>query len=149
MCKSVCHIDINQKQNAIQICNGIFGQTPDETPDNNGCSINSGHNNMENEFICIYYRNCLRQKAPKMPDEACANGLHLDDIPEDLHDTSPLERSIISLHIPFITLIVMHRYGGQYKMNGPPVNLPTTLDHVIKVLLCMPQQLQVQPLKLK
>ena len=41
------------KQNAIQICNGIFGQTPDETPANNGCSNNSGHNHMENEFICL------------------------------------------------------------------------------------------------
>ena len=53
------------KQNAIQKCNGIFGQTQDETPDNNGCSSNSGHNYMENEFICIHCRNCLRQKKPK------------------------------------------------------------------------------------
>ena len=84
-----------------------------------------------------------------MSDEACANGLHLDDMPKDLHDMSPLEIRIISLHIPFITLIVMHRYRGHYKMNGPPVNVPTTLEHVIKILRGMPQQLQVQPLKLK
>ena len=84
-----------------------------------------------------------------MPDQACANGLGLDDMPEDLHDISPLERRIISLRIPFITLIVMSQYGGHYKMNGPPVNVPTTLDHVIKILPRMAQQLQVQPLKLK
>ena len=84
-----------------------------------------------------------------MPDQACANGLDQDNIPQDLQDISPLERWIISLHIPFITLIVMHRYGGHYKMNGPPVNIPTTLDHVINILPCMPQQLHVQPLKLK
>ena len=34
-----------------------------------------------NEFICIHCRNCLRQKKPKMPDQACANGLQLHDIP--------------------------------------------------------------------
>ena len=79
-----------------------------------------------------------------MPDQACANGLDLDDMPKDLHDISPL-----SLCIPFITLIVMHRYRGQYKMNGPPVNVPTTLDHVIKILPHLPQQLQIQPLKPK
>ena len=104
---------------------------------------------MKNEFICIHCRNCLRQKKPKIPDQACANGLYLDDVPEDLHDISPLERRIISLCIPFITLIVICRYGGHYKMNGPPVNVPTTLDHVIKILPYMPQQLQVQPLNLK
>ena len=131
------------KQNAIQRCHGIFGQTHDETPDNNGCSSNSGHNYMENEFICICCRNCLRQKKTKMPDQACANGLHLDDVPEDLHDISPLERRIISLRIPFITLIVMCRYGGHYKMNGPLVNVPTTLDHVIKILPCMSNHLNL------
>ena len=28
-----------------------------------------------NEFICICCRNSLQQKKPKMPDQACANGL--------------------------------------------------------------------------
>ena len=131
------------------MCNGIFGQTQDEIPDNDGFSSSSGHKHMENEFICVHCRNCLGQKNPKMPDQACTNGLDLDDMPKDLQDISPLERRIISLCIPFITLIVMHRYGGHYKMNGPLVNVPTTLDHVIKILPHMPQQLQVQPLKLK
>ena len=35
----------------------------------------------EKEFICIHCRNSLQQKKPKMPDQACANGLKLDDIP--------------------------------------------------------------------
>ena len=36
-----------------------------------------------NEFICIHCRNSLRQKKnkTKMPDQACANGLQLHDIP--------------------------------------------------------------------
>ena len=84
-----------------------------------------------------------------MLDQACANGLDLDNIPQDLQDISPLERWIISFHTPFTTLVVMHRYGGHYKMNRPPINVPKTLDHVINILPHMPQQLHVQPLKLK
>ena len=37
-----------------------------------------------NEFICIHCRNSLGQKKTKMPDQACANGLQLHDIPQDL-----------------------------------------------------------------
>ena len=34
-------------------------------------------------------------------------------------------------------------------MNGAPVNVPATLDHVLDVLLRMPNQLQLHPMKLK
>ena len=60
-----------------------------------------------NEFICIHCRNSLRQKKTKMPDQACANGLQLPDIPQDLQNTLPLERRVISPQIPFITILVM------------------------------------------
>ena len=36
------------------------------------------------EVICIWCRNSLWQKKPKMPDQACANGLKLHDIPQEL-----------------------------------------------------------------
>ena len=81
-----------------------------------------------NEFICIHCRNCLRQKKPKMPDQACANGLQLQNIPQDLQNILPLERRVISPRIPFITILVMKQYGGHYKVNGPPVNVRATLD---------------------
>ena len=48
-----------------------------------------------------------------------------------------------------LTLIVMRRYGGHYKVNGPPVNVPTKLDHVIEMLPHLPHQLQLCPIKLK
>ena len=101
------------------------------------------------EFICIQCRNCLKLRKPKMPDQACANGLLLDVIPQDLLHLSSLERCLISYQIPFITLIVMRRYGGHYKVNGPPVNVPTKLNHVIEMLPCLPHQLQLCPIKLK
>ena len=102
-----------------------------------------------NEFICIRCRNSLRHKNPKMPDQACANGLQLHDIPQDLQNILPLERRIISPRIPFITILVMKRYGGHYKVNGPPVNVPATLDQIIEILPRMPSDLQLHPVKLK
>ena len=53
------------------------------------------------EFICVCCRNSLQQKKPKMPDQACANGLKLDDIPQDLQEISTIERRVISLRLPF------------------------------------------------
>ena len=47
-----------------------------------------------NEFICIHCRNSLRLRKPKM---ACANGLQLHDIPQDLQNILPLGRRVISL----------------------------------------------------
>ena len=84
-----------------------------------------------------------------MPDQACANGLQLHDIPQDLQHILPLERRVISPRIPFIMILVMKRYGGHYKVNGPPVNVPATLDQIIEILPRMPSDLQLHPVKLK
>ena len=47
------------------------------------------------------------EKNPSMPDQACANGLHIPTKPPELQDITPLERQIISLHIPFLTMLIM------------------------------------------
>ena len=51
-----------------------------------------------NGFICIHCRNCLRTKKnkTKMSDQACANGLQLHNVPQDLQNILPLERRVIS-----------------------------------------------------
>ena len=103
----------------------------------------------DNEFICIRCKNALHGKKPRMPDQACANGLVIYNIPEELANMFPIECRIISLRILFITLIVICRYGGHYKINGPPVNVPATLDQIVKMLPRMPGELQLHPLKLK
>ena len=43
----------------------------------------------------------------------------------------------------------MRQYCGHYKVNGPPVNVPATLDQTIGILPCMPSELQLYPMKLK
>ena len=79
------------------------------------------HNSYEymDEYICIRYSTSLQCSKPKMPDQACANNLNLDDIPQDLTELSTMERRLISYRLPFMTLIAMKRYGGHYKVNGP------------------------------
>ena len=101
------------------------------------------------EYICIWCKNFLQRKTPKMPNQACANGLCLDVIPQDLCDVFPLEHRLIAQRIPFITIIILRRYGSHYWINGPPVNVPASLDQVIDILPRMPNELLLQPLKLK
>ena len=84
-----------------------------------------------------------------MPDQACANDLNLDPIPQDLTELSTIERRLISYRLPFLTLIAMRRYGGHYRINGPPVNVPAKLDKIVEMLPRMPNELQLIPLKLK
>ena len=84
-----------------------------------------------------------------MPDQACANGLKLHDIPQELDSITPLECRLVAKCIPFLTILLMKRYGGHYKVNGPCVNVPTQLDQVLNILPQMPNELQWHPLKLK
>ena len=48
-----------------------------------------------------------------------------------------------------MTLIAVKRYGGHYKVNGPPVNILAKLDQIVEMLPQMPNELQLIPLKLK
>ena len=84
-----------------------------------------------------------------MPDQACANGLKLHDIPQELENIIPLECRLVAKCIPFLTILLMTRYGGHYKAYGPYVNVPTQLDQVLKFLPRMPSELQLHALKLK
>ena len=124
------------------------------------CEHMNGHNlfkMMWNMMMYMLWMNSFvyaaetayNKKKTKMPDQACANGLQLHDIPQDLQNILPLERRVISPQIPFITILVMRQYGGHYKVNGPPVNVPATLDQIIEILPCMPSDLQLHPVKLK
>ena len=101
------------------------------------------------EFICIWCRNSLWQKKPNVPDQACANGLKLHDIPQELDSITPLECRLIAKHIPFLTILLMKTYGEHYQFNGPCVNIPPQLDQVLKILPQMSSELQLHPLKVK
>ena len=84
-----------------------------------------------------------------MHDQACKNGLKLHDIPQELDSITSLECRLVAKHIPFLTILLMKRYGGHYKINGPCIIVPTQLAQVLKILTKMPSELQPHPLKLK
>ena len=99
---------------------------------------------------CVYTtETASAKKKTKMPDQVCANGLQLHDIPQDLQNIFPLVRRVIYPLIPFITILVIRQYGGYYKVNGPLVNVPATLVQVKEILPHMPSELKLHPMKLK
>ena len=44
----------------------------------------------------VYAAETVYDKKPKMPDQACVNGVQLHDIPQDLQNILPLEKRVIS-----------------------------------------------------
>ena len=102
-----------------------------------------------NEFICVTCHNNLKRRCPKMPAQAVANGLSLPDVPNELSNLTEIERRLISLHIPFMKILALHRAGSHFKINGPCVNVPTTLSRVCELLPRLPDEAQLIPMKLK
>ena len=101
------------------------------------------------EYICVTCHNNLKRKTPKMPAQAVANGLDLPEIPPELSTLTEIERRLISLRIPFMKILAMHRAGSHFKVNGPFVNVPTTLNKVCELLPQIPDEAQLVPMKLK
>ena len=99
----------------------------------------------------MLHKQLKTKKKTKMPDRACANGLQLHDIPQDLQHTAIAEKSDFSTNpIHNNTSHEMIRWSlCHYKVNGPPVNVPVTLDGIIDILPCMASVLQLHPVKLK
>ena len=109
----------------------------------------SEETNDEIEYICVTCKRNLSGKLPKMPAQAVVNGLELSPIPDQLFNLTDLERRLISLQIPFMKIISLFRYGSHYAVDGPPINVPTTLDKICKLLPQIPDEAQVYPMKLK
>ena len=84
----------------------------------------------------------------RMPAQAKANKLELEDIPTELSDLNPLEERLISLRIPFMKMVALPS-GKQRAIHGPAVNVPTDLSPVCALLPRLPPQAQMVPMKLK
>ena len=84
-----------------------------------------------------------------MPAQAVANGLDLLSIPDALSNVTDLEKRLISLRIPFMKILSLFRYDSHYKVDGPPINVPTTLDKICSILPHIPDEAHVYPMKLK
>lgn len=97
-------------------------------------------------WICCTCDSNLR--ARKLPVQAKANGLELDEIPEALRELNSLEARLISQRIPFLKLLILPR-GRQKGINGPVVNAPAKIEKVCNVLPRLPSEAHPVGIKLK
>ena len=58
----------------------------------------------------------FKEENTKMPAQTYANGMAMSEVPPELSNLSDLECRIISLHIPFMVIFCLVRYGSQYKI---------------------------------
>ena len=91
-------------------------ETNDEVDDQNEQYAHSHITYNLYEYICLTCHNNLKQKEPKMPAQACANGLLLLPVPPELQNLTNLECRLIALHIPFMVIFCMLHYDNHYKV---------------------------------
>ena len=77
-----------------------------------------------------------------------ANGLQLDDIPQQLHELTSLEVIFIARRIPFMKLLGLPR-GKQKAIHGCVVDVPVEPEQAVAVLPRVPSPDTVIPVRLK
>ena len=99
-----------------------------------------------NTWICVTCdRSLCRGKIPK---QAKANNLMLDNTPDELAELNDIEIRLLSLRVPFMKIVALPR-GKQRAIHGPAVNIPTKLDAVCNLLPRLPHEAEILPMKLK
>ena len=99
-----------------------------------------------NTWICVTCDRSLCRG--KMPKQAKANNLMLDNTPDELAELNDIEIRLLSLRIPFMKIVALPR-GKQKAIHGPAVNIPTKLDVVCNLLPRLPNEAEILPMKLK
>ena len=74
-----------------------------------------------------------------MPNQAKANNLLLEPIPQQLKDLNEMEIRLISLRIPFMKMVALP-CGKHKAIHGQAVNVPTDLHPVCDLLPRLPSQ---------
>ena len=100
-------------------------------------------NSETKQWICMTCDHNL--KRGRLPAQAKANKLELEDIPPELLDLNPLEVRLICLRIPFMKMVALP-CGKQRAIHGPTVNVPTDLTPVRTLLPRLPLQAQMVPI---
>ena len=153
---SVCHRLLFRKQ--VVKCNTAKYETSSSKTRLARTCINDNMLNKSNDssvqrksradmYIC---HTCDRYlSSGKMPEEACANRLQLQPIPPELQSLNILEKHLISRMVPFMKVITLPK-GGQKKLKGPCVLVPSNLQETLNVLpRCDAETPQIIKLKMK
>ena len=99
-----------------------------------------------NTWICVTCNRSLSRG--KMPRQAKANDLQLDQVPDKLAELNEMEIRLLSRRIPFMKIVALPS-GKQKAIHGPAVNIPTKLDAVCNLLPRLPGEVEILPMKLK
>ena len=82
-------------------------------------------------YICL---TCDRHLSNgKLPPECSANGLELDEIPDELAKLNVLERHLIARRIPFMKILTLPK-GGQKSILGPVTCVPCNIEKTRETL---------------
>ena len=99
-----------------------------------------------NTWICVTCNRSLSRG--KMPRQAKANDLKLDQPPDTLAELNDIEIRLLSRRIPFMKIVALP-HGKQKAIHGPAVNIPTKLDAICNLLPRLPHEAELLPMKLK
>ena len=99
-----------------------------------------------NTWICVTCNRSLSRG--KMPRQAKANDLGLDQVPDTLAELNDIEIRLLSRRIPFMKIVALP-CGKQKAIHGPAVNIPTKLDAICNLLPRLPHEAELLPMKLK
>ena len=97
-------------------------------------------------YIC---HNCHKTlKSGRVPAQSKANGMDLEEVPDELKDLNNMEVHIICKRILFMKLVKLPR-GKQKGIKGAAVNVPADLGPACNLLPRIPADAHIISLKLK
>lgn len=129
-----------------------YGDGDESAQEKQGCVRHAApYETIAKEYICDTCHRYLIRKKPVMPPMACANGLKLDAIPPELADLNEVERNVLALRIPFMSLfcVNMKMKGAHKKIQGGVTNVPTHLDQIAHILPRMSSEVHYHPMLIK
>ena len=90
----------------------------------------------------------LKTKIPKIPDQACANGFQLHDIPQDLQSILPLERRGYFFTNPIHNNICHEMIWWPLQSKWSTCQFSSNTRSNNRNMPCMPSELQPYPVTL-
>lgn len=70
----------------------------------------------------------------KLPAEAAANCMNLEDVPPELSKLNSIEQHLIAMHIPFMKIMPLP-HGGQKNLHEPVICVPSDIRKTVKLPL--------------
>ncbi|XP_038062442.1 uncharacterized protein LOC119732934, partial [Patiria miniata] len=151
---AVCHkllfrkqvVKCYQKKYKCVYC--ICGKFVHTCRDNGNCGDKCKVSESSRSCLWICYTCHRKLLQNRIPAEACANNLALEDIPEELSCLNILEEHLIAINVAFMKMMALPR-GGQNAVHGPVVCVPSNISETVTSLPRCGNNNQLIKVKLK